>query len=117
MKKEGKDLEGGRCLRGRDGQLGFIVEDGSKIWKEPMGKTMNEANEWGQMVETDVVERPMKRVTGEEIVNAVQKMKSRKPTSDYTIGSKCGGDSGKWRNWVETDGGPVSVCIAWWRNA
>ena len=31
MKKEGKDLEGGRCLRERHGQLGFIEEDRAKI--------------------------------------------------------------------------------------
>ena len=34
MKKEGKDLEGGRCLRGSDGRLGFIEEDRAKIWKK-----------------------------------------------------------------------------------
>ena len=33
MKKEGKDVEGGRCLRGRNGRLSFI-EDRAKIWKE-----------------------------------------------------------------------------------
>ena len=32
MKKEGKDVEGGRCLRGGDGRLGFIEEDRAKIW-------------------------------------------------------------------------------------
>ena len=31
MKKEGKNMEGGRCLRGRDGCLGFIEEDRAKI--------------------------------------------------------------------------------------
>ena len=30
MKKKGKDLEGGRCLR-EDKQLGFIEEDRAKI--------------------------------------------------------------------------------------
>ena len=32
MKKEEKDVEGGRCLRRRDGQLSFIEEDRAKIW-------------------------------------------------------------------------------------
>ena len=31
MKKKGKDVEGGKCLRGRDRQLGFIEEDREKI--------------------------------------------------------------------------------------
>ena len=34
VKKEGKDLERGRCLRRRDGRLGFIEEDRAKIWKK-----------------------------------------------------------------------------------
>ena len=45
MKKEEKDVEGGRCLRERDGRLGFIEEDRAKIWKEHMEKIMNEQNE------------------------------------------------------------------------
>ena len=32
------DVEVGRCLRGRDKQLGFIEEDRVKIWKEHMEK-------------------------------------------------------------------------------
>ena len=55
MKKEGKDVEGGRCLGGRDGRLGFIEEDRAKIWKKHKEKIMNKENEWDHMVETDVV--------------------------------------------------------------
>ena len=37
MKKEGKDVEGGRCLKGGDGWLGFIQKDRAKFgrntWK------------------------------------------------------------------------------------
>ena len=58
MKKEGKDVEGGRCLRGGDGRLGFSEENRAKIWKEHMEKIMNEENEWDRMVETDLVEGP-----------------------------------------------------------
>ena len=38
-------MEGGRCLRGRDGRLGVIEEDRAKIWKEHLEKIMNEENE------------------------------------------------------------------------
>ena len=62
MKKEGKDVEGGRCLRKGDGRLGFIEEDRAKIWKEHMEKIMKEENEWDRMMETDVVEGPVKKV-------------------------------------------------------
>ena len=76
VKKEGKNVEGGRCLRGGDGQLGFIEEDTAKIWKEHMEKIMNEENEWDHMVETDVVEGPVEKVAHNEIVEATQRMKS-----------------------------------------
>ena len=59
MKKEGKDVEGGRCLRGGDGRLSFI-EDRAKIWKEHMEKIMNEKNKSNHMVETDLAEGPVK---------------------------------------------------------
>ena len=45
MKKEGKDFEGGRCLRGRDERLGFVEEDRASILKEHMEKIINEENE------------------------------------------------------------------------
>ena len=44
MKKEGKDVEGGRCLRRRDERLSFIEEDG-EINLEHMKKIMNKGNE------------------------------------------------------------------------
>ena len=44
MKKEGKDVEGRRCLRGGDGRLGFIEEDRTKIWKKHMEKIMKKEN-------------------------------------------------------------------------
>ena len=45
MKKEGKDVEEGRCLRGGDGRLGFSEEDRANISKEHMEKIMNAKNE------------------------------------------------------------------------
>ena len=61
------DVEGGRCLRGGDGRLGFIKEDRAKIWKEHLEKIMNEENEWDRIVETDLVEGPVKKVARNEI--------------------------------------------------
>ena len=80
MKNEGKDVEGGRCLRGGDGRLGFIKEDRAKIWKEHMEKIINEENEWNRMLETDLVEGPVEKVVHNEIVEAIQSMKSGKAT-------------------------------------
>ena len=85
MKKEGKDVEGGRCLRGGDGRLGFIEEDRAKIWKEHMEKIMNEENEWDCMVETGLVEGPVEKVVRDEIVEAMQSMKSGKVTGTSEV--------------------------------
>ena len=85
MKKEGKDVEGGRCLRGGDGRLGFTGEDRAKIWKEHMEKIMNKENKWDRMVETDVVEGPVEKVARNEIVEAIQSMKSRKATGPSRV--------------------------------
>ena len=46
MKKDGKDVEGGRCMRGSDGRLNFIEKDRGRVWKEHMERIMNEENEW-----------------------------------------------------------------------
>ncbi|XP_068674313.1 uncharacterized protein [Montipora foliosa] len=48
MKKDGKDVEGGRCMRGSDGRLSFSEKDTGKVWKEHMERIMNEENEWDQ---------------------------------------------------------------------
>ena len=31
MKKDGKDVEGGRCMRGSDGRLNFIEKDRGRV--------------------------------------------------------------------------------------
>ena len=45
-----------------------------------MEKIISEENEWDHMVETDVVERPIEKVACNEIVEAMQRMKSGKTT-------------------------------------
>ena len=41
MKKDGKDIEGHRCMRGKDGKLGFSEKDRKRIWKNHAEETMN----------------------------------------------------------------------------
>ena len=36
MKKDGKGVEGGRCMSGSDGRLNFSKKDRGKVWKEQM---------------------------------------------------------------------------------
>ena len=62
MKKDGKDAEGGRCMRGSGGRLNISEKDRGKVWKEHMERIMNEENEWGQNVKAELVEGPVERV-------------------------------------------------------
>ena len=66
--------------RGSRESLGYIQEDRANIWKEHMERIMNEEIEWDREVETDVVEGPQEKVARNEIVEAMQKMKSGKAT-------------------------------------
>ena len=50
MKKDGKDFEGGRCMRGSDRRLNFSGTERGRVWKEHMERIMNEENEWDQNV-------------------------------------------------------------------
>ena len=45
-----------------------------------MEKIMNEENEWDPMVETNLVEGPVEKVVRNEIVEAIQRMKTGKAT-------------------------------------
>ena len=67
--------------------MGFSEKDRAKIWKEHMEKIINEENEWDRMVETDLVEGPVEKVVRNEIVEAIQSMKSGKATgtSDVSV--------------------------------
>ena len=40
-KKDGKDNEGDRCMKGKDGRLGFSEKDRKRIWKNHVEGIMN----------------------------------------------------------------------------
>ena len=48
-------------------------------------KNQNEENEWDRMVETDLVEGPVEKAARNEIVEAIQSMKSRKATGPSEV--------------------------------
>ena len=56
-----KDLEGGRCLKRSNGRLGFSEEERARIWNEHKEKIVN-------------------KVTRNEIVETMRKMKLGKAT-------------------------------------
>ena len=75
MRKEGRDIESGGCMKDKDKRLIVIEKDRGKLWKEHMEKIMNVENKWDQMVEADMVKGPVEGVTGEEVMEAMNKMK------------------------------------------
>ena len=74
MRKEGRDIEGGVCIKDKDGRLVVSEKDRGKLWKEHMEKIMNVENEWDQMVEADMIEEPVEGVTDEEVMEAMNKI-------------------------------------------
>ena len=55
MRKEGRDIEGGGCMKDKDERLVVSEKDRGKLWKKHMEKIMNVENKWDQMVEADMV--------------------------------------------------------------
>ena len=78
MKKDGKDIEGGRCIRGKDGKIGFSEKDRKRIWKKHMEEIRNEENDWDHVTEASMVEGPIENVTREEMAIAIKVMKPGK---------------------------------------
>ena len=66
MKKDGKDVEGGRCIRGGDGKLNFREKDRGRVWKEHMERTMTEENVWDQNVQADLVKGQLRGLVGKK---------------------------------------------------
>jgi len=78
IKKDGRDVEGGRCVRDTNRKLGCTEDDKKRIWKEHMEKIMNEENSWDQDTDADMVEGPLEKVNCGKIVNAIKAMKPQK---------------------------------------
>ena len=80
MKRDGKDVEGGKWIKGRNGRIGFSQEDRCRIWKEHMEKITNEENAWDHNVDAAMVEGPVEKVSRKEVREAIRKMKQGKAT-------------------------------------
>ena len=75
MRKEGIDIEGGGCMKDKDGKLVASKKERGKLWKGHMEKIMNVENEWDQMAEADMVEGPVEGITDGEVMEAMNKIK------------------------------------------
>ena len=85
MRRDGKDINGGGCMKDKDGRLVVSKKDRGKLWKDHMEKIMNVENEWDQMAEADMVEGPVEEVTYEEVIKAINKMKLGKAAGSSEV--------------------------------
>ena len=85
LKTDNKEVEGGRCLRGSDGKLCFSENERGKVWKDYMERIMNEENDWDCNVEVDAVEGPVVCVSREEVVQALNEMKTGKTSGPSEV--------------------------------
>ena len=58
-------------MRGSDGKLCFSDKERGIVWKDYMGRIMNEENDLDRNVEGDVVEGPVVCVSREEVLQAL----------------------------------------------
>ena len=65
-------------MTGSNRRLNFSEKDKGRVWKEHMERIMNEENGGDQNVQADLVEGPVERVSREEVVKALGKMKPEK---------------------------------------
>ena len=75
MRKDGKNINGGGCMKDKDGRLVVSANDCGRLWKDHMEKTINVENECDQMAKADMVEGPVEEVTYEEVMEAMNKIK------------------------------------------
>ena len=61
-----------------DTKLRFCEKERGKVWKEYMEQIMNEENDWDHNVEGDAVEGPVVCVSREEVLQALNELKTGK---------------------------------------
>ena len=86
MKRDGKDVDGGRCLRDDDGRLCFTENQRGAVWKRHMEKIMNVENEWdGVTNDANKVEGPVDQVNRDEVMNAIKSLKAGKSSGPTEV--------------------------------
>ena len=76
LQTDSKGVEGGRCMRGMDGKLCFSEEEGGEIWKDYVERIMHDDNDFDYNVEAGAVEGPVVCASGEEVLQALNELKT-----------------------------------------
>ena len=79
------DVEGGRCMRGSDGKLYFSEMQEGKVRKDYVERIMNEENDWDRDVEGDAVEDAVVCVSREEVLQALNEIKTGKDLGSLEV--------------------------------
>ena len=88
LKGDSKEVEGGRCMRGSNGRLCFSEKERGKVWKDYMERIMDDENDWDHNVEGDAVEGSVHYVSREEVLEALNEMKTGKATGPSQVSLK-----------------------------
>ena len=76
LKIDSKEVNGGMCMRGSYGKLCFSEKERGKVWMDYMEGIMNEENDWDCNVEVDAIEGVGVCVRIEEVLQALNEMKT-----------------------------------------
>ena len=65
-------------MKGSDRKYCFSEKERGNVWKDCMERIINEENDWDHNVEVDVVEGPVVCICREEVLQALNEMKTGK---------------------------------------
>ena len=85
MKRDGKDVERGKWIKGRYGRIGFSHEDRYEIWKEHVERIMKEENAWDHKLDATMVEGPVEKVSCKKVRETIRKMKQEKAAELFEV--------------------------------
>ena len=74
LKSDSKEVEGGRCVKGSDGKLGFSDIKRFQVWQDYMERI----NKWNHNVEGNVIEGSVACISREVVLQALNGMKTVK---------------------------------------
>jgi hypothetical protein len=83
--KEKKDIIGAPCINDEKGCLKTEIGSRLHVWKDYCDKLMNMENKWDGQVESCIVEGPWRKVTEEEVSEALRLMKKGKAAGPTEI--------------------------------
>ena len=79
MKKHGKDIEVGRCMKGKNERLGFSEREYGKNHM----KIMNKENDWDHITAASVIKGSIRNVICKDMAIAIKVIKPGKGTGPF----------------------------------